>query len=99
MKYFAISQDGCHNYITKEIANTTDVNQAIEKKKVCPHWYLSVSGVTNKIDCNPAAPLFIYGAIMCSIIVDENKTLIYSSYTDSKFCNEITARYIENFTT
>ena len=96
MKYFAISQDGCHNYIKKEIANPLEVISAINMKSVNTHWHLSVSGVTDRIDCNPAAPLFIYGAVMCHIIIDENNNVVYNSYTESKFCDSITERYLLN---
>lgn len=95
MKYFALSQDGLHTYIKKEIVNSLDVMPAIQKKSHCPNWYLSISGTTGKIDCNPAAPLFIYGAIMCHIIIDQNNNVVYNDYAGSQFCNTITKRYLD----
>lgn len=95
-KYFALYQDGNRNYMKVEISNPLEVLAAISKKADCKHWHLSVSGVTNKIDCNPAAPLFIYGAVLCHIIVDSDNNIIYNSYLDSQFCQSITERYLLN---
>lgn len=96
MKYFVISQDGMHQYKTREIVNSENLFSTLEKKQKNPHWHLSVNE-NGSLDVNPATPLYIYGAISANIIVDENKTIIYSTWT-GEHKQAIETKYLLNFT-
>ena len=80
LKYYAINQNGAHNFIVREIANPENVLSAIEGKRLKQWEYLSVNR-NGIIDINPAAPLYIYGAITASVIVDNYGQLIYSQWS------------------
>lgn len=69
-----------HKYHTREIKNAGELFQELEEKKNRPHWNLSI---TDKgiIDANPAAPLYIYGAMEATLVIDEDKNVLYSSWS------------------
>ena len=80
MKYFVISQDGGHKFHTREVKNVSELFSELEEKKKRPHWHLSITekGV---IDANPAIPLYIYGAMSATLVIDEDKNILYSAWS------------------
>ena len=98
IKYFALCSDNIRTGKIKiaEIKNPEQIPAILEEKKQRPEWYLSVSGVSERLDCNPSAPLYIYGAQTASIIVDETGELIYSAWS-GEFKQQIETDFINQF--
>ena len=79
MKFYVISQDGMRQFHTIEVQNTSKLFVALEEKRKQPHWHLGISekGI---IDTNPAYPFYIYGAKSATLVVDEDKNILYSAW-------------------
>ena len=82
MKFYALNTCSLTKGINQvQILNPENIQDSINDKIKNKHYYLSVSGGSQKIDCNPCAPLYIYGAINAQMIIDENKNILFSIWT------------------
>lgn len=79
MKLYNLSIDGLNYFNVKEITNPREVPAALAEKAEHGNWNLSVNG-SGIIDCNPATPLYIYGAQYTTMIVNERGEIVYSSW-------------------
>lgn len=94
--YYVISTDGMNTFHTRKVSNPDEVKSILEEKALRPEWYLSVND-KGKLNVNPAAPLFIYGALTACLVVDEAKNILYSVWSGSEHESALNERYLRNF--